>query len=257
MIGGLLGTAAAVGYAELMILGLKLWWNRAVGTQSLSVYIVPATLATGFVSSVVVAVLAVLWGLRQLKLLSPRELLNGATVPILTVAQQRRRGRRSLVIGLALFAVLLMLAAVLTGRFSQGEAFEGLSWGVVLFFLVGISLLIAGVMLIAGTLEGEHSAAVHGKGAAGVARLGIRNTARHRQRSTASISLIAAATFVIVAVAAGRRNPAVETPELNSGNGGFRLVAQSTEPILPDLNTPAGRTNLQMSLPRNHPTRPC
>lgn len=254
MIGGLLGTAAAVGYAELMILGLKLWWNRAVGTQSLSVYILPATLAIGFVSSVVVAVLAVLWGLRQLKLLSPRELLNGATVPILTVAQQRRRGRRSLVIGLALFAVaLLMLAAALTGRFSQGEAFEGLSWGVVLFFLVGISLLIAGVMLIAGTLEGEHSAAVHGRGAAGVARLGLRNTARHRQRSTASISLIAAATFVIVAVAAGRRNPAVETPELNSGNGGFRLVAQSTEPILPDLNTPSGRSNLQLSAPAGSP----
>ncbi len=254
VIGGLLGTAAAVGYAELMILGLKLWWNRAVGTQSLSVYILPATLAIGFVSSVVVAVLAVLWGLRQLKLLSPRELLNGATVPILTVAQQRRRGRRSLVIGLALFAVaLLMLAAALTGRFSQGEAFEGLSWGVVLFFLVGISLLIAGVMLIAGTLEGEHSAAVHGRGAAGVARLGLRNTARHRQRSTASISLIAAATFVIVAVAAGRRNPAVETPELNSGNGGFRLVAQSTEPILPDLNTPSGRSNLQLSAPAGSP----
>ena len=68
-------------------------------------------------------------------------------------------------------------------------------------------------------------------------------------RSTASISLIAAATFVIVAVAAGRRNPAVETPELNSGNGGFRLVAQSTEPILPDLNTPSGRANLQVTAP--------
>jgi putative ABC transport system permease protein len=248
VIGGLLGIAAAVGYAELMILGLKLWWNRAVGTQSLSVYIMPATLAIGFVSAVVVAVLAILWGLRQLKLLTPRELLNGATVPILTVAQQRRRGRRSLVIGLALFAVaLLILVAVLIGRFAQGEAFEGLSWSVVLFFLVGISLLVAGVMLVAGTLEGDHSAAVNGRGAAGVARLGVRNTARHRQRSTASVSLIAAATFVIVAVAAGRRNPAVETPELNSGNGGFRLVAQSTEPILPDLNTPSGRANLQMS----------
>ena len=86
VIGGLLGTAAAVGYAELMILGLKLWWNRAVGTQFLSVYVVPATLATGFVSSVVVAALAVLWGLRQLRRLSPRELLSGATEPALTVA---------------------------------------------------------------------------------------------------------------------------------------------------------------------------
>ena len=63
VLGGLLGTAAAIGYAELMILGLKLWWNRAVGTQSLSVYLVPTTLLTGLVSSIVVAALAVLWGL--------------------------------------------------------------------------------------------------------------------------------------------------------------------------------------------------
>ncbi len=173
VVGGLLGTAAAVGYAKLMILGLKLWWNRAVGTQALSVYVFPVTLATGFFSSVVVAVLAVLWGLRQLKSLSPRELLNGATAPTLTVAQQRRRGRRSLVIGSALFAVaLLILVATLTGRFSKGEAFEGLCWAVVLFFVVGISILVAGVMLIAGTLEAEHSAAVYGRGAAGVARPG-------------------------------------------------------------------------------------
>jgi putative ABC transport system permease protein len=248
LIGGLLGTAAAVGYAALMILGLKLWWNQAVGTQALSVYIDPVTLAIGFISSVVVAALAVLWGLRQLRRLSPRELLSGATEPALTVARQLRRSRRSLVIGVALLGTsLLILGAALSGRWSQGEAFEGMSWSVVLFFLDGMVLLIAGVMLIAGTLEGEHSAAVAGHGASGIARLGMRNTARHRQRSTASVSLIAAATFLIVAVAAGRRNPAVETPELNSGNGGFRLVGESTQPILPDLNIPASREKVQLT----------
>ncbi len=248
LIGGLLGTAAAVGYAALMILGLKLWWNQAVGTQFLSLYVDPATLAIGFVSSVIVAVLAVLWGLHQLRRLTPRELLSGATEPALTVAKQKRRSRRSLVIGVALLAIsVLLLVAALSGRLSSGEAFEGLSWSVVLFFLDGIVLLIAGVMLVAGTLEGEHSAAVAGHGATGIARLGVRNTARHRQRSTASVALIAAATFVIVAVAAGRRNPAIETPELYSGNGGFRLLGESTQPILPDLNTPSGRESVQLN----------
>ena len=46
---------------------------------------------------------------------------------------------------------VLILAAVMTGRVSQGEAFEGWSWHVVLFFLDGIALLVGGVMLIAGT----------------------------------------------------------------------------------------------------------
>jgi putative ABC transport system permease protein len=247
-IGGLLGTAVAVAFAELMVYGLTHWWNRAVGTQSLAVFIVPSTLATGFLVSAIVTALAVLWGLRQLKALSPRELLSGATEPAISAAKQRRRSRRSLAIGVALVALAaILLVGVLTGRL-QGEAFEGLSWSVVLFFLDGVILLVGGVMLIAGLLDGEHSAAVRGHGMTGLARLGVRNTARQRQRSTASVALIATATFVIVAVAAGRRNPAVEKPEINSGNGGFRLVADSTEPILPDLNTPAGRTALSFKI---------
>jgi putative ABC transport system permease protein len=247
-IGGVFGTLVAVGFAELMVYGLTHWWSQAVGTQSLAVFIVPSTLATGFVVSAIVTALAVLWGLRQLKALSPRELLSGATEPAISSAKQRRRSRRSLAIGTALlvFAALLLIG-VLTGRL-QGEAFEGLSWGVVLFFLDGMIILVGGVMLIAGLLDGEHSAAVRGRGMTGLARLGVRNTARQRQRSTASVALIAAATFVIVAVAAGRRNPAAETPDKNSGNGGFSLVAESTEPILPDLNTPAGRSTLGMKV---------
>ena len=90
-----------------MILGLKLWWNRAVGTQSLSVYLVPTTLLTGLVSSIVVAALAVLWGLRQLKFVSTRALLSGETQPVLTVAKQRRKSRRSLAIGVVLLVISL------------------------------------------------------------------------------------------------------------------------------------------------------
>ncbi len=252
-IGGVLGTVVAVGFAKLMVYGLTHWWSQAVGTTSLAVFIVPTTLAIGFVVSAIVTALAVLWGLRQLKALSPRELLSGATEPPISAAKQRGRSRRSLAIGtgLLMFAGLLLIG-VLTGRL-QGEAFEGFSWGVVLFFLDGMIILVGGVMLIAGLLDGEHSAAVRGRGITGLARLGMRNTARQRQRSTTSVALIAAATFVIVAVGAGRRNPAVETPDQNSGNGGFRLVAESTEPILPDLDTPAGRSTLAMKIKPGSP----
>ena len=156
---GCWGRRLAVGFAELMVYGLTHWWNQAVGTQSLAVYIVPATLAMGFVASMIVTALAVLWGLRQLKALSPRELLAGATEPAVSAATQRRRSRRSLAIGTALLIVAgLLLIGVMTGRL-QGEAFEGLSWGVVLFFLDGMIILVGGVMLIAGLLDGEHSAA--------------------------------------------------------------------------------------------------
>ena len=86
---------------------------------------------------------------------------------------------------------------------------------------------------------------------AGVARLGIRNASRNRQRSVATVALMASATFVIVAVAAGRRNPAVETPDIKSGNGGFMLVAETSTPILFDLNTPDGRVQAESVVTSN------
>jgi len=60
---------------------------------------------------------------------------------------------------------------------------------------------------------------------------------------------VASATFLIVAIAAGHRNPAVETPDRLSGNGGFELVAQADVPLLRDLNTSEGRSQLGLDDP--------
>ena len=200
-----------------------------------------------------------LWGLRQLKLLSPRELLSGATEPQLTLARQRRRGRRSLWTGLLLVDVRPLDAGPRDdrARFARrGVRRLELERGAV---LRRRDRPARGRSLAARRGFGRRS--VGGRPRSRSRRrgpTGFRNTARHRQRSTTSVSLIAAATFVIVAVAAGRRNPAVETPDLHSGNGGFRLVAESTEPILYDLNTPSGRDHLDMHVPARLPRRsPC
>ena len=99
-------------------------------------------------------------------------------------------------------------------------------------------------------LAGDRRSAVRGRGITGSSRLGFRNAARHRSRSVLSTGLIASATFVIVAVAAGQRNPAVESPDFNSGNGGFSLVAEATAPLLDSLQTTEGRLKLDDLLER-------
>ncbi len=93
-------------------------------------------------------------------------------------------------------------------------------------------------------LSRDRRSAVRGAGLAGTSRLGLRNAARNRSRSVLSTGLIASATFVIVAVAAGRRDPSVEKPDVNSGNGGFSLVAETSTPLFDDLSTTAGREKL-------------
>jgi hypothetical protein len=109
-----------------------------------------------------------------------------------------------------------------------------------------MNTLAAGLAYLSAWVDSDRTAAVRGSGLAGAARLGTRNAARHRSRSVLSTGLVASATFLIVAIAAGHRNPAVETPDKDSGNGGFTLVAESTVPVLYDLNTPEGRGKLEL-----------
>ena len=248
VIGGLLGTAAAVGYASLMVYGLKTWWIGAIGTRFLEVYIRPESLAFGFAGSALIAFLALWWGLRQLRAISARELLAGATEASLSSADQQARGRRAarIAMGTTLIAVAL-LAGVLTGLIPDREAFGGFSWTIVCFFLVGACLLTASLMFLSAWLNNDRTLAVRGAGLVGLTRLGLRNAARQRQRSVLTVGLIASAAFVLVAVAAGHRNPAVEFPVKDSGNGGFLLVGESSAPVLYDFGTPEGREKLDIT----------
>jgi hypothetical protein len=81
-------------------------------------------------------------------------------------------------------------------------------------------------------------------GGGNLARLALRNAARNPARSTLTIGLVAAATFLIVAVSAFRLDPRGQSPALHSGDGGFALAAESDQPILANLNTPEGRKDL-------------
>ncbi|MGE3317081.1 MAG: ABC transporter permease, partial [Planctomycetaceae bacterium] len=242
-----IGSVIAVAYASIMVYGLKTWWNRAVGTQFLDVYVVPASLLIGFVIAVVLAVVAIAWGMRQLKRIRTRELLAGATEIERSEVERRSRARRSskFALGGLVFSAIL-LAASLVGIVPSSEAFGGLTWRVVTFFLVGVTLLWVSWLALSAWLANDQAAAIRGKGAAALARLGLRNASRQRQRSVLTAGLISSATFVIVAVSAGHRNPAVEKPDRNSGNGGFLLVAESSRPILHDLNSSSGRTQLNL-----------
>ncbi len=244
-VGGLAGIVAAVGYAALIIHGLKTWWIGAIGTRFLELHMAPSSLATGLSIAVIAALASIWWGIRGLWRLSPRGLLSGITQPPLVVHRQRSRAARMfrnahLLIGLSVAAT----AAVVLKIIPEREAFGGFSWPTIVFFLVGLNTLAAGLTYLSAWVDSDRTAAVRGSGLSGAARLGTRNAARHRSRSVLSTGLVASATFLIVAIAAGHRNPAVEQPDRKSGNGGFTLVAESTIPVLYDLNTPEGRGKL-------------
>jgi hypothetical protein len=66
-------------------------------------------------------------------------------------------------------------------------------------------------------------------------------------RSVLSAALIAFACFVIVAVAAFRRDASGLSLAPDSGTGGFALMAESVAPLMHNPNTDAGRDELSLS----------
>ena len=236
------GIVAAIAYAWLMMYGLRTWWIGATGTRFLELSLNPGTLVIGAMISIAVSMLVVWLSVRRLRNFSPKSLLTGsADQRSLDVTKKSRKAWVSLLGGL--IVGLGLLGATLAGAIPATEAFSGLTWQVVLFFVMAMSLLVAGVAAVA-VLLGRESGRQIKPGAGAMSRLSFRNASRHRARSLFTVGLIAFAAFVIVAVAAGRRNPSVEAPELDSGNGGFSLVAETSQPVLQNLNTVDGREQL-------------
>ena len=77
VIGSALGVVGALGYAWLMMFGLRSWWVDAVGTTALTLHVSPASLVGGALGGVLAAVACIWWTLRVLGGISERSLLMG------------------------------------------------------------------------------------------------------------------------------------------------------------------------------------
>lgn len=240
--GGVLGTLLGIAYAQGMLHGLTTWWRGAIGTRFLVLDVRPWSLMIGFVATVLMAFLTVLWSLRAMKKRTPRGLLAGQIEEEASDATKRAGMGPGLTFG-SLGLALVLIVAGLLGAIPSQEAFGGFSWQVVSFFVAGILLLTGAIAALSHWLRRGRSATVHT-----ASGLGFRNAARQRLRSLSTVALIACATFVLVAVAASRRDPSVELPLRDSGNGGFLLLAESTTPLPFAIDTPEGRSKLGMSV---------
>ena len=76
--------------------------------------------------------------------------------------------------------------------------------------------------------------------------LGFRNASRHPVRSLLTIGLLAAASFMVVAVQAFHRDPTHDFLEKTGGSGGYAWIGEATVPIFQDLNTTAGRAETHL-----------
>jgi len=234
--GILIGTPLGVGYAQLIIHALSTWWRGAVGGFALSLHVRGQSLFIGAVAAFTVSQAAIWWGLRVLRRTRAVILLGGwQAIGARPSAARRRRALWMGAAALALGAFLLVLSGVFGLVSTTGAFFGG-----------GASLLVGMMGLLCGYLQrrgGGRTGQVMSLG--GLAR---RGAARNWLRSLLTVGLVGCATFIIVAVAANRKDPSqLDTRRKDSGAGGFNLMARSDLPVYVDLGSREGRRQLGFS----------
>jgi ABC-type antimicrobial peptide transport system permease subunit len=235
--GTVLGLLAAIGYAWLMLAGLRTWWAAAVNAPFLHLHISGTSLAIGAAASFLIAVLSISGSIRGMTRLPPRALMAGAaqysdTVTAVSVTQSGR-----------VAAMCLVLAA---GLALASPAFDKLPRAPA-FFASGALMLAACLAALMRWMRTGRRAVIARPGRSALARLGIRNAARNRGRSLLTAGLIACASFVVVAVGANRHAVDEGDYARTGGTGGFRLIGESTAPLLFDLNRKDGRESLSLA----------
>ena len=224
-LGALLGLAGAPLYAYLMLVGLHTLWLEAIGTPFLHLHVSWLSLGVGYLSTLLLVSLALWRTVQRFHRMPIRALLAGA----LDTAPRLPRRRNAVLAALGL--VLALTLSILAGMADAATA-------AALFLGSGTAALLALLALFSVWLHAPTSGRLNSS--LGLGRL---NSTRKPSRSTLCTSLVACATFVIVAAGAHRQVEWSDDP----GTGGFSLVAEAEIPLHQDLNSADGRFELGLS----------
>ena len=230
-VGAAVGLLGAVGYAALLMLGLRTWWQPAVGTSRLELFVHPQSLVIGWIAALVVVALTIALTVRRVGKVPTPQLLRGSV-------ETKRTTKSGLVAKITAFVALAVALAGLVYAFATGRADDP---GI--FFVVGPSLLL-GLLALFVVLLDRPVAGLGQPGAGALARMAVLNSRRNRRRSLLSVTLIASATFLIVTVAAFEEGFHGGALGKDSGAGGFELVAEADVPLQMDLSSADRRYEL-------------
>jgi putative ABC transport system permease protein len=231
--GSLLGLLLSIGYSRWVFRALNHVWHDIVRTETLTLQFQPLVLALGLVASFLLGMVVVATGIRKRVAAHTKPGVQSATAP-----GSLRRHRR--VTKYTLFSIVLLLPALGTA----GYLLATQQYDAVLVWFV------AGALLLPASLSALYAWLSHIPGKAtpltGAGSMTWKNIRRNPLRSFTIAALLALGTFVIMVTAANHRSPG-NMNDPASGTGGFQWIAETTVPLLHDLNTPEMRS--EYSLP--------
>jgi ABC-type lipoprotein release transport system permease subunit len=218
--GGLLGLVLSVFYTKAVFQILNSLWFDIVRTNVLLIKIYPFTLALGLIISLAVSLGAIFVSIYRYQ--------NRKTVELQkrTGAEMKKNSRLVLDvvmwISLVIPVVLLLMQLLRPGDVNP-----------VLFFLSGGLLLLGLLLAYRKILLGME---IHKTGKVRLERLSRLNLARNRGRSLTVVILFALGTFLVISTGSYKLDLFANAQDKSSGTGGFLWFAETTMPVLYNLN---------------------
>ncbi|KAA5538773.1 FtsX-like permease family protein [Roseiconus nitratireducens] len=238
--GVLLGVGGGIVYAVLVLAALRTYWVGAVTVPFLTFHAGWLSLVGGALVGLLIGMGTLWWTLRSMLRNQTVTLLGGRDESDQTAPSQSEPGTRRgrWIVRIAIVLVIAAVGSGIAGAMSAGQI------AAVAFVGGGMMILVATLLLVYNALSRSRGALSRSRGRGknvstySLARLARSNAARSPLRSTLTIGLMAAASFLIVAITAFRLQPT------DAGTGGFEWVAECAQPLYEDLSDPAVRSGL-------------
>lgn len=228
-LGACLGLVLAIFYNRAIFAGLNGIWEDIVRTNMLVVKIKSMTLIEGFLISILVSAFALIIPLNRFLNKNIRK------------ATKKTVGARSVnKIYIMVSIVSAAIAIGIIGTQLVRNEFENAA----LFFIAGTLLLVSGISYFRFYLLRIRQRSFKNFSPA---LLSLKNAFRNPSRSMTIVILFALAAFLVISTGSNRKDLFVNSGDPTSGTGGFLFYAESTVPVLQDLNSKSIRYEYGLS----------
>jgi len=223
--GGILGLVISFFYTSLVFKILNTLWFEIVRTDVLLIRVLPSTLVTGLFISLFVSLGAIFISVRRFQQQRTADLQK-------QIQSIQKPGKKQL-----LNAITYSSISIALGIFSYQVAFAK-QMEQAIFFVSGI-LLLTGLLLSFRTnlyrIEAKKRDSLNARA------LSMLNLTRNKSRSLTIVTLFALGTFLVVSTGSNKLDLFANAQDKTSGTGGFLYFAETTMPVLFDINDPAKR----------------
>nr|WP_319571320.1 ABC transporter permease [uncultured Draconibacterium sp.] len=219
LFGGIVGLVISYFYTTLVFRILNSLWFDIVRTNVLEIQLLPSTLVIGLVISLVVSLVAIATSLRRFQKQKAVELQKQISV-------KESHFKTRLLNGVLWGALVLSVVVFVMQLFAkQADAS--------MFFMSG-GLMLLGLLLLFRKLLQKRGAKKSREFQFG--QLSAINLTRNISRSTTIVTLFALGTFIVISTGSYKMDLIAGANKKTSGTGGFLYFAETTMPVLFDIN---------------------